>query len=35
MDFEIILQECFSGDPRPKSFKLFRYVEQDDRQGYK
>ena len=27
MDFEIIIQECFLGDPLPKLFKRFRYVE--------
>ena len=35
MDFEIIIQECFLGDPPPKLLKRFRYVEQDGRQGYK
>ena len=31
MDFEIILQECFLGDPLPKLLKWFRYVEQNGR----
>ena len=35
MDFEIIIQECFLGDPLPKLLKEFRYVEQNGRQGYK
>ena len=35
MDFEIIIQECFLGDPLPKLLKQFRYVELDGRQGYK
>ena len=35
MDFEIIIQECFSGDPLPKLLKRFRYVEQNGSQGYK
>ena len=35
MDFEMILQECFLGDPLPKLLKQFRYVKQDVRQGYK
>ena len=35
MDFEIIIQECFLGDSLPKLLKRFRYVEQNDRQGYK
>ena len=35
MDFEIIIQECFLGDPLPKLLKRFRYVEQTGRQGYK
>ena len=35
MDFEIIIQECFSGDPLPKLLKEFPYVEQNGRQGYK
>ena len=35
MDFEIILQECFLGDPLPKLLKRFRYVEQNGCQGYK
>ena len=35
MDFEIILQECFSDDPLPKLLKWFRYFEQDGHQGYK
>ena len=29
MDFEIIVQECFLGDPLPKLLKQFRYVEQN------
>ena len=33
MDFEIIIQECFLGDPLPKLLKRFRYV--NGRQGYK
>ena len=32
-DFEIILQEGSLGDPLPKLFKLFHYVEQDGRQS--
>ena len=28
MDFEIIIQECFLGDPLPKLLKEFRYIEQ-------
>ena len=35
MDFEIIIQECFLGDPLQKLLKEFRYVEQNGRQGYK
>ena len=35
MDFEIIIQEYFLGDPLPKLLKQFRYVEQNGRQGYK
>ena len=35
VDFEIIIQEYFLGDPLPKLLKQFRYVEQDGRQGYK
>ena len=35
MDFEIIIQECFLGDPLPKLLKEFHYVEQNGRQGYK
>ena len=35
MDFEIIIQECFLGDPLPKLLKEFRYVEQNGREGYK
>ena len=31
MDFEIIIQECFLGDPLPKLLKRFRYVEQNGR----
>ena len=27
MDFEIIIQECFLGDPLPKLLKQFRYAE--------
>ena len=27
MDFEIIIQECFLGDPLPKLLKRFRYIE--------
>ena len=34
MDFEIILQECYLGDPAPQLLKWFRYVEQNGRQGY-
>ena len=33
MDFEIIIQECFLGDPLPKLLKRFRYVEQNGHQG--
>ena len=33
--FEIILRECFLGDPLPKVLKRFRCVEQHGRQGYK
>ena len=33
IDFEIILQEGFLGDPLPKMLKLFRSVEQDGRQS--
>ena len=33
MDFEIIIQECFLGDPLPKLLKEFRYVKQNGRQG--
>ena len=29
MDFKIIIQECFLGDPLPKLLKRFRYVEQN------
>ena len=29
MDFEIIIQECFLGDPLPKFLKQFRYLEQN------
>ena len=29
MDFEIIIQECFLGDPLLKLLKEFRYVEQN------
>ena len=35
MDFEIIIQECFLGDPLPKLLKRFRYIEQNGCQGYK
>ena len=35
MDFVIILQECFLGDPLPKLLKQLRYVEQNGGQGYK
>ena len=35
MDVEVIIQECFFGDPLPKLLKQFRYVEQNGRQGYK
>ena len=35
MDFEIIIQECFLGDPLPKLLKRFHYVEENGRQGYK
>ena len=35
MDLEIIIQECFWGDPLPKLLKRFRYFEQNGRQGYK
>ena len=35
MDFEIISQECFLGDPLPNLLKEFSYVEQNGRQGYK
>ena len=35
MDFEIIIQEFFMGDPLLKLLKRFRYVEQNGRQGYK
>ena len=35
MDFEIIIQECFLGDPLPKLLKQFRYTEQNGRHGYK
>ena len=34
MDFEIIIQEGFLGDPLPKLLKEFRYIEQNGRQGY-
>ena len=33
MDFEIIIQECFLGDPVPKLLKRFRYVEQNGRRA--
>ena len=29
MEFEIIIQECFLGDPLPKLLKRFCYIEQD------
>ena len=29
MDFEIIIKECFLGDPLPKLLKGFRYIEQN------
>ena len=35
MDFEIIIQEYFLGDPLPKLLKWFSSVEQNGRQGYK
>ena len=35
MDFEIIIQEFFLGDPLPKLLKPFRYIEQNGHQGYK
>ena len=35
MDCEIIIEECFLGDPLPKLLKWFRYIEQNGRQGYK
>ena len=35
IDFEIILQEGFLGDPLPKWLKPFRFVEQDGRQSLK
>ena len=35
MDFEIIIQEYWLGDPLPKLLKRFRYVEQNGGQGYK
>ena len=35
MDFEIIIQERFLGEPLPKLLKRFRYVEQNGRQSYK
>ena len=35
MDFEIIMQECFLGDPLPKLLKWFRSIEQNGRPGYK
>ena len=35
VDFEIIIQEYFLGDPLPKLLKEFRYVEQNGGQGYK
>ena len=33
IDFEIILQEGFLGDPLPKLLKLFHSVEQNGRQS--
>ena len=35
MDFEIIIQECFLGDPLPKLLERFPYVEQNGRQSYR
>ena len=35
MDFEIIKEECFLGDPLPKLLKRVRSSEQNGRQGYK
>ena len=35
MDFEIIIQECFLGDPQPNLLERFRSVKQNGRQGYK
>ena len=35
MDVEIMIQECFLGDPLPKLLKEFHYVEQNGRQEYK
>ena len=35
MDFEIIIQECYLGDPLPNLLKRFHSVEQNGRQGYK
>ena len=32
MDFEIILQECFLGDPLPKLLKPFHSIEQNGRE---
>ena len=34
IDFKIIIQECFLGDPLSKLLKQFCYVEQNGRQGY-
>ena len=34
MDFEIIMQGCFLGDPLLKLLKPLRSVEQNGRQGY-
>ena len=34
MDFEIIIQECFLGNPPPKFLKRFRHSEQNGHQGY-
>ena len=35
IDFEIIIQECSSGECLPKVPKPFRFVEQNGRKGYK
>ena len=34
MDFEIIFQDCFLGDPLPKMLKQFHCVKQNGHQGY-